>query len=321
MNKNIFLISLKTTIAVTIAYIIGLFLPAPYQEWMIVTTVVVMSSQVSIGAVKIKSTFRLVATVIAILIALISIKTLDNNIIAFAFVIAISVFGFTYYANLDKQKSYIGVVGAFTIGIALAHNNPTILFAINRILEVLFGIIISFLVGYFIFPIKAKSLFNDEVVKCLNSILIYIDDNNKDGSEFDFHLSFNKQKIYINEIKSESKKKSRPLLQKYYTDINSNLMSIFKHSFILIDYMEYKISHNSFDNKNKNEILKKLIDYINNTKSKFDTKHSYNFEVFPNFKDMQNPYDDLFLNYTFNLLKEDFNSINTNLNKLAKYEI
>lgn len=156
INTERFIHSLKTTFACLIGYVITKSFEFPVDQWLLVTIIVVMCAQVSVGSVLQKASARFLGTVLGSIIAALTLLLFGSNHIAVSSAVALSAMFFSYVASGRKPFSDAGTLGATTTIVILIGKNPTIYTAITRFFEIALGIVIAALVSQFILPIHAR---------------------------------------------------------------------------------------------------------------------------------------------------------------------
>ena len=126
------------------------------DQWLIVTIIVVMCAQLSVGSFIQKSYVRFLGTLCGSILALLTLLLFGQNQIATAFAVATAAIFFSYVATGEKNYSDAGTLGAVTVVIILISNNPTPLTAFERFLEISVGILIAALISQFILPMHAR---------------------------------------------------------------------------------------------------------------------------------------------------------------------
>lgn len=150
--------SIKTGLACLVGFAIIKLLHSYllFDQWLIITILVVMCAQISVGSVIYKSTLRFIGTCIGSLIAAFTIITFGNNPLAFGVIIALVSIIFSYIAASENSYSDAATLGAVTTAIILINHDPTIKLTIARFSEISIGIIIATLVSQAILPIHAR---------------------------------------------------------------------------------------------------------------------------------------------------------------------
>jgi len=186
--------SIKTALACVIGLTLARVIGLPADQWVVITIIVVMCAQLYVGSVVQKAYLRFLGTMIGCLFAIITILTVGDSHTAVVFIIALSSFIFSYLATSQESMTYAGTLGAVTTAIIMLGQQPTVIFALERFLEIAIGLLIATLISQFILPIHARThlrraqaatltQLRDFYVKALTS--------NKESStsteEFDYH--------------------------------------------------------------------------------------------------------------------------------------
>lgn len=146
----------KTAFACLIGFVITKYVHSNFDQWLIITIVVVMCAQINVGSMMQKSYMRFVGTLTGSLIAAVALELFGANPIAIPLTLAFTVFLFSYIATGQTYYSDAGTLGAVTIVIILISKQPTFMIAASRFFEISLGILIAALVSQFIFPIHAR---------------------------------------------------------------------------------------------------------------------------------------------------------------------
>lgn len=149
--------SLKTAIAISIAYALAQIIGTPADQWIVISTTVVMCAQIYVGGMMQKSYLRLLGTLLGCLMATVTIVFFNPTFMATLITFAIAGFIFSYIATTQENLSQMATLGVVTTMIILFSNQPTIWFAVLRFLEISAGIVIAAVVSQFIFPIHART--------------------------------------------------------------------------------------------------------------------------------------------------------------------
>jgi len=149
--------SLKTALACLLGYAVTELFDLPVDQWLIITILVVMCAQLNVGSILQKSYMRFLGTLSGSLLASATLLIFGSNEAISASVIVIAAIFFSYIATSEKSYSESGTLGAVTVVIILAGQNPTIITALQRTLEISIGIMIAALVSQFIIPVHART--------------------------------------------------------------------------------------------------------------------------------------------------------------------
>lgn len=149
--------SFKTAIAAVAGYLLTRFIGAPADQWIVITILVVMCAQIYVGSVLLKAYLRFLGTLAGCIVAAFAIIALGGTHPVAALTIGVSSFIFSYIATGQENLSYAGTLGAVTTAIIMLGQHPTVLFAIERFLEISIGILIASVVSQFVLPIHART--------------------------------------------------------------------------------------------------------------------------------------------------------------------
>lgn len=147
---------IKTALACLIGFVITKSVHFNVDQWLIITIIVVMCAQISVGSVVQKSYMRFLGTLTGSIIAIGTLTYFGKNEIAFAIVISLSAMLFSYLATGPQGYNEVGTLGAATVVIILIGNNPTLFTAAERFIEISLGLLIAALVSQFVLPIHAR---------------------------------------------------------------------------------------------------------------------------------------------------------------------
>jgi uncharacterized membrane protein YccC len=148
--------SIKTALACLLGLIIAEFLPFHADQWLIITILVVMCAQINVGSMLTKSSMRLIGTTIGSIVAALTLEIFGADPAIIAIVIAFAAIIFSYIATGENRYSDAGTLGAVTIAVILLGQNPTVINAWQRFVEISLGIGIAAFVSQFILPIRAR---------------------------------------------------------------------------------------------------------------------------------------------------------------------
>ncbi|MAT80628.1 MAG: hypothetical protein CMJ29_03155 [Phycisphaerae bacterium] len=152
--------AIKTALATGLGVLIGWLLtfvikdPDWHSEWIVITVVVVMTMLPNVGGILLRSIYRLIATVLATLIALGVIIFTDYNPYAIMATMIIGVGVFTFIAQ-NKKYRQLGVLSAITLSILLMMPEPRESVILWRSMDILLGAVIALLVSRYVLPIRA----------------------------------------------------------------------------------------------------------------------------------------------------------------------
>jgi len=161
--------SFKTALACLIGYLLVLWTALPESQWIVVTILVVMSAQASIGSLFIKVKMRFWGTVCGTMAAAVIVVICKNNAIELGVAFFIATLFFSYIASFSGDVGYVGTLGAVTVAIVVLSPHPSLAIAGERFYEISLGIIISYLVSHFILPVRSHTIF----ISSMSSTLKY----------------------------------------------------------------------------------------------------------------------------------------------------
>ncbi|MEO8402879.1 MAG: FUSC family protein [Gammaproteobacteria bacterium] len=165
-----FIHSFKTALACLLGFAVAKLTHFRTEQWLIITTLVVMCAQINVGSVIQKSYMRFLGTLTGSVLAILTLQLFGANTLASIVVVTLSAVFFSYLATSDKSYSDSGTLGAVTVCIILIGQNPTVTSGIERCIEISIGILIAALVSQFIFPIHAKRHLRDNQAKTIRQL-------------------------------------------------------------------------------------------------------------------------------------------------------
>jgi uncharacterized membrane protein YgaE (UPF0421/DUF939 family) len=174
-NSSKVIHSFKTALACLIGYVLVLTTKLPEAQWIVITILVVMSAQPSIGSLYIKAKMRFWGTVLGAITAAITVLLFHDNHVELAFALFVVTLFFAYIAATPGDINYIGTLGAVTVVIIILFPGATLATAGERFIEIVLGIIISFLVSRFVFPIRSHTFFLKNLINTLSYMHEYLD--------------------------------------------------------------------------------------------------------------------------------------------------
>ncbi|EKD55105.1 MAG: hypothetical protein ACD_60C00025G0002 [uncultured bacterium] len=157
LSEERFIHSIKTALACLIGFILARFIHFPTEQWIIITTLVVMCAQTNVGGLMQKSYMRLLGTLAGSLIATSTLMVFHPNPAIHIIVIMLSAILFSFIATSEKSYSDAGTLGVVTVVVILINQNPTVISGFARCTEISLGILIAAGVSQLIFPIHARN--------------------------------------------------------------------------------------------------------------------------------------------------------------------
>lgn len=173
VDKERLIHSLKTLVACLLGFLLTDILSLSADQWIVITIIVVMCAQLYVGGVMQKAYLRFLGTVLGCLFAMLAIIFFGDNHLAVAGTIGLSAFIFSYLATGQENLSYAGTLGAVTTSIIMLGEQPTIIFAAERFLEISVGILIASMVSQFFLPIHARTHLLASQVSTLKALRAY----------------------------------------------------------------------------------------------------------------------------------------------------
>jgi uncharacterized membrane protein YccC len=154
-------LAVQTALAGVAASYFSQFLRLPEGYWAAITAVIVM--QANLGAALKQSWIRIAATAIGVVVAIPLIILLGKNLLAFGLAVLLTVI-ICSILHLDDGLRIAAATVAIIILIPRAGRpwNP----AIDRFLEVSFGIVMAILVTNFVWPASAQGKLRKELASC-----------------------------------------------------------------------------------------------------------------------------------------------------------
>lgn len=165
--------STKTAIACLIGYGLTKVIAFQTNQWIIITILVVMCSQIYVGGVLQKGYLRFLGTLTGCILAILTLKFAGHSSTAIAITLGYTSFLFSYMATGNEKFMYASMLGAVTIAIILLGQNPSITQAVERFLEISIGILIATLISQFVLPIHAKTHLKRTQIKTLTALRDY----------------------------------------------------------------------------------------------------------------------------------------------------
>lgn len=156
VNKIHLIRALRISLAMLISFIYIRIVNVSDGVWVLMTCVVVLFDNSTVGGALIKGYYRMIGTITAAGLSILVVIAFADSTIANLIAVILGVFIAAYYF-MDTKKAYIGVMIAFTPAIMLlSSHNLAIIFI--RPLNIMAGIIIAYLVQHFFYPEYAKNL-------------------------------------------------------------------------------------------------------------------------------------------------------------------
>ena len=240
-NKYGAINAIKTILACLIAYVLGnlqvyIFDFESKYIWMIVTILVVMSTQPNVGGVVSKAIMRFAGTFIGATASVLIILLNFNGVIDYILVL-ILLFIFIFIASVYPKYSYAGFLAALTTAIVNFNGDMSILMALTRVSEIMQGIAIALLVNRYVYPITAEVRIKDNYVESLEKLkelfnfLSYTDQNDYRKALDSVMALYIKQTVLLKELAFEKDDIS------HYRNLHHSFMRIYRYTGAIRDYV------------------------------------------------------------------------------------
>lgn len=161
---------IKTALACGLGLYLTKAIELPIDQWLIITILVVMCAQPSVGGMLQKSYMRFLGTLSGSLIAALTLLIFGYSPLVFGIILVLSALGFSYLATSPSRFNDAGTLGVITVAIILITKNPTLEMAIIRFVEISTGIVIAFLISRFIFPLSARKYLKQDIADNLQRL-------------------------------------------------------------------------------------------------------------------------------------------------------
>lgn len=158
MISDRFLNAFKTALACAIAFLAVYYLKIPSAQWVIITILVVMGTQIHFGGALQKAYLRFLGTIAGAAIALMTLLFLKDNhhMLIVEAVIIVCAFLVGYIGAVSLVMGQAAILGGGTVTLILLAPQANFNVAFLRASEILLGIFIALVVNIFVFPIRAK---------------------------------------------------------------------------------------------------------------------------------------------------------------------
>lgn len=303
-NKYAAINAFKAGVAVMLGYLIGdalgsiLDIHAMYL-WIVITILVVMSTQPNLGGALDKALMRFLGTLIGASVAIIIVAFVKENTVQVLLSLPF-IFLAVYFAGASKY-SYAGTLAGITLIIIILNQQPGIQVAIYRAVEISLGIVISLAVNRFVFPIRAETRLKESFAKTISQIhdffdILFIERNHshKKLRESIFH-EFTKHLALVKELKYEkSAKKVRE-----FEKMSLYIRRLYRYMIVMYEYIEASFDITTIENLDKEPafiefkkyIMKSLADISTDikTRKRISYKELLRFEkhILPLLKDVE----------------------------------
>lgn len=177
MPNTYFMERLIHSIKIALTCLIGFALTSEVSftrgPWLVISIIVVMCAQISIGSMIQKSTMRFLGTIGGSIVAALSIYLFPSDYYIFAITTAVTVAIFSFIATSESKYHDAGTLGAVTVAIILIGHNPTVEVAWDRFIEISLGILLAGFISQILFPVHAATRLRDDQAKTLRQLRDY----------------------------------------------------------------------------------------------------------------------------------------------------
>lgn len=248
-----FLRSARLVIAAIVGILITKLSSIQHSVWIVISIIVVLYDQSTVGGTIQKGIFRASATILSAIISIFTIYVFHNNLLINEIVSVIGIFLYGYFF-MGTKKSYIGSIGGVTLAILLLSSIGDANAAISRATTIVIGVILAALTMIFFFPQYANKTKNQILVHLLSQLENRLSNfMNKNISLEELHTDFViyergyiQQLAQINRLMEESKFEIKIFHKKY---LNNKLYQDMILHFRRINRLTGVLVHHLSDNK------------------------------------------------------------------------
>ena len=244
-NKYAAINAIKTAIGCSIAFILGKVLEDYFNVeqmylWMVITVLVVMSTQPNLGGAIDKALMRFIGTIVSAVIAMVIVFISVDKYEMFALAICFVIIG-VFIAGASSKYGYAGSLGAITLVVIILNKDASMKLAVFRMLEISQGIIIALLVNRFVYPIRAEVRLRESFAKNLKDthsffqILFDASDEKREGYVTSIFLEFTKQINLIYEVGYEKKNIHN------YQKMSLHCRRIYRYMIVIYEYVDANV--------------------------------------------------------------------------------
>ena len=266
-NKYAAINALKASIAAGTAYLVGLCLGKvlgidQMYLWMVITVLVVMSTQPNLGGALDKALMRFLGTIIGALVAIALTFVLPKELLILGMLPFIVIC--VYVAGASSRYSYAGTLSGITLIIILLNKNPSLQVAVFRATEISLGIAIALVINRFIYPIRAETRLKQSYSKVVSQIRDFFDilfiernDSHRKLRESLFH-EFAKHLNLIKELKYEKSAKS----VKEFEKMSLYIRRLYRYMIMMHEFIESQSQNDTFSQLKNDKVFVEFNSYI-----------------------------------------------------------
>ncbi|MCD6048579.1 MAG: yeeA [Gammaproteobacteria bacterium] len=160
--------AVKTCIACAIGLVIAKGFHIEMGQWILMSIMVVMASQVHLGGARQKAYLRVLGTLAGAVVGGIALYFFAHSQIMTSVILLIACLMFAYIAG--GENGVPGTLGGATVIMILMNDPPNPRVIYMRPLEIILGIMIALVVSRFVFPIHATKRLIDNFVVSLEAL-------------------------------------------------------------------------------------------------------------------------------------------------------
>ena len=266
-NKYAAINALKAAIAAGLAYIVGLCLGwllgiGQMYLWMVITVLVVMSTQLNLGGALDRALMRFLGTIVGAFIAIILTALFPKE---FLFLVMLPFIVLTVYtAGVSPRYSYAGTLSGITLVIIILNKNPSLQVAVLRATEISLGIAIALVVNRFVYPIRAETRLKQSYAKAVLQVRDFFDilfiERNEDHRKLReslFH-EFAKHLNLIKELKYEKSSKSVREFEK----MSLYIRRLYRYMIMMYEFIESQSQNDKFSQLKSDKVFVEFNNHI-----------------------------------------------------------
>ncbi len=205
---------LRIAVGCAVGFWLASLLQLQAGQWVVITVVMVLSTEPRTGGILKKSLQRFWGTVLGAVAALLILFVLPGGppwglLWALPALVA---FG---YLAADAERAYIGVLGAVTLVMVAMEPDQNLAFALKRIAQIVLGLVVALGVGELVLPDHARTRLRSSVARVLQSLAdLAAGEGERDALEVQLVTTLSDQRKLIGESLTEGEKAGRDLLDR-----------------------------------------------------------------------------------------------------------
>jgi uncharacterized membrane protein YgaE (UPF0421/DUF939 family) len=261
-NKYSLINAAKTSLGCIIGFTLGHVIEYCFNVeqsymWIVITVLVVMSTQPNLGGALDKAFMRFIGTIISSIFAVAIIVTSVNQYEMFGLCL-IFVMISVFIAGASSKYSYAGSLSAITMVVIILNKDVSVHLAILRTIEISQGIIIALLVNRFVFPIRAEKRINESFSKNIKNsrkfFQILFDEREKVHEDLMSNIfsEFSQQLSLLKEIGYESKNAAS------YKKMSLSGRRVYRYMILIYEYISSNLSLEEKESLLEDDYLKEI---------------------------------------------------------------